>query len=473
MKFHRRGVLVASLMLFFVVLPLKAGPTPPRMGRSHDPIQVPGDLLTKLLGRSLENFRLFAYRDGALKQIVHQVDERTPSGVFIMDLGEGQNRSLHNNKLDPQDFLVFRLGDSGDQAPASAYPSADTVEIELEDPEQGGRSYVYLASFAEKAPPLLKEYAVVLEHWDPWEKPDWPFIVRGLSYRIEGLVNFIGGKYYKTAVNKVFRVPKSAGGTDVNILDGQRMRAYCELKFGVYRVESNEKNMIGGINSLRHSYVRGYGRQWMTVALPLGLEGPRIYSDVFTYDRVIVSPMLLNIPMNPDMIISKAGIEFGYDLNPNAFGMRFYSPNCLEGVTIDGKMSEREKKMSTAWVPWYLITGPQGSLLFRVDIDRALVAQTNNKLTFIDDLTKLNPPEDSPGSIGYARSTIELSSVKSGRYSFQIEWYFPPNLYRPGGYDKQELQEFLNIKDKPVIIRVGGKSVKNAALRPPPLLPRT
>ncbi len=445
---------------------------PSTMRRVHDPVQVPGELLSSLAGEKLEHLRLFAYKDGAMTPMVYQFDERTEDGDFIMDMGEGKTPEFHNWVLDPQDFLVFRIGDTGDRAPTSALDPDRTVEIELIDPVDDGRSHAYLVHYESDPPARLMTDTVELEHWDPWEKPDWPFIVKGVSYRIEGMVNRIGDRYYKTAINQNFRTPVSAGGTDVNVLDGQRMRAFCELKFGIYRVNADETNMIGGIDSLRHGLIRGYGRQWMTVALPFGIEGPRIYSDVFTYDRMIVAPMRLNIPMNPQMIINKAGIEFGYDLNENAKGMRFYSPSCMDGVTIDGVMSERESAIPDDFVPWFLITGPQASLIFRVDIEESFLAQTENRVTYIDDRERGFPPEDVPGSMGYARTTVEMNSVKRGVYDFQIEWYFPPNFHKPGGYDKRMLQDFLNIKDAPLIVSVRGKRAKNSALSPPPLRAR-
>jgi hypothetical protein len=442
------------------------------MKRVHDPIQVPGSLLADLLGSKLDSLLLFASHHGTMEQIPFQVDERTVDGTFIFELGVGKNTELANHVLDPQDFLVFRIGDTGGRVAKSGWPTANGVEVELEDPLDHGKSYCYLVRYQSDMPKRLREDTVVLENSDPWKSPELPFIVRGLSYKIEGLVNFLNGKYYKTAVNKTFMIPKSAGGAGVNILDGQKMRAFCELLFGKIKVDANEKNMIGGIDATTNGDVRGYGRQWLTVALPMGLEAPRIYSDVFTYDRIIVSPMNLNIPFNPEHIITRAGIEFGYDLNQAGVGMRFYSPNCMDGVTIDGKMSEKEKAIKDDWVPWFLYTGPQGSLIFRVNIDPALMKQTVNKLTYIDDLGQSFPPEDLPGSLGYARTTMEITAVKSGSYNFQIEWYFPPNFYRPGGYDQQELKDFLNIKDAPVLIHAGGKTVKNEALSPPPLMPK-
>ncbi len=452
-----------------------AGSTPAitaaTMPREHDPIQVPGDMLESMLGKDFASLRLFACKNGKMEQIVYQFDERLPDGTFIMDLGEKANADKHNNKLDPQDYLIFRLGDTGDRMAKEGWPAPEGLEIELKDPITGGLSYCYLILFEGAAPPELDIDTVVLEHWDPWKSPELPFIVSGKSYRIEGLVNRFGDKYYKTAINKSFIVPKDAGGSGEDILDCQKMRAYMELFFGKIRVDKTEYSMIGGIDSLRHGKVRGYGRQWLTVKLPLDIESSRIYSDVFTYDRVIVSPMQLNIPINPDAIITRAGIEFGYDFNEKGIGMRFYSPNCMDGVTIDGKMTDKEKAIPEDWVPWYLVTGPQGSLIFRVKIEKALMEQSVNKLTYIDDLEQKLEPEDVPGSIGYARTNIEVTSVKPGKYDFQIEWYFPPNFYKQDGYDKQMLKDFLDIKDAPIVISIGGKTAKNMSLSPEKLIP--
>ncbi len=472
MKLLKTLFWVTLLCIFISAGGSGADITPSSMEREHDPVQVPGELLSRLHGLSLASMRLYAHREGSMAQIPFQFDERLENGDFVFNLGKEAGKQEANGTLDPRDFLVFRISDTGDRAPRDLWPTASGIELELVDPNDRGRSYCYLLHFQE-APPERKEAdTVVLEHWDPYKEPDTPFIVKGMSYQVEGMVNKIRGRYYKTAVNESFRVPESAGGAGVNILDGQRMRAFAEVFFGMIRIEADETSMTGGIESLRRGEVRGYGRQWMTVALPLGLYGPRVYSDVFAYDRVIASPMRITIPINPRHIMTRAGIEFGYDLNEKARGMRFYSPNCMQGVTIDGRMTEKERGIPDHWAPWHLITGPQGSLIIRVSVDQSLLDQTENHLTYIDDKDACSPPEDEPGSIGYARTTVVMKSVKPGKYDFRIEWYFPPHFYKNGSFDKEMLREFLDIADNPLLIKVDGRMVENRAVSPPPLMPR-
>jgi hypothetical protein len=462
-------ILAISLML---VSSASAEAQDSTMKRSHDPIQVPGELLGDLHGKPLDTMRLYASQKGTVKQIAFQIDERLADGTYILNLGDKKNIELANKQLDPQDFLVFRIGDTGGRVPKDKWPAPDGVEIELEDPLDGGRSYCYLISYSGRTPRQVEFDTVSLEHWDPWKAPNLPFIVKGYSYIIEGNVNKVGDRTYKTAINKNFTFPREAGGTGVNILDSMRVRAFTELFFGEVRIDVNETNIIGGIDAITEGMVRGYGRQWFTIALPMGLEGPRLYCDVFTYDRMVVSPIILKIPIDPKYIITRLGIELGYDLNENAYGMRFYSPNCMDGVTIDGKMTDYEKSLPDGYVPWYVITGPQGTLILRVHFDQSLLDQTESKLTFVDDLGVSFPPDDIPGSIGYQRTTVETASLQPGVYDMRVEWYFPPNFHRPDGLNREMLAEFLNIIDAPVVIHAGGSTAENRSVNPPPLVPR-
>ena len=448
-----------------------AAVAPRTLTRRQDPIQVPGDLLKNFHGAALDQLRLYALVKGAMTPVIYQWDERKPGGDFVFMLGEEADPQDANHLLDPQDLLVFRVQEVGDRAAPADWPAgaAAAIEIELGDPLDQGKAWVYLFRFAGQAPAPRPDSTVRLLHWDPWKKSEYPFIVESDYYHIEGRVNTVRGKTYKTAINQLWIDPAAAGGSGQNLLDGQKMRAWVELFFGKWRIEENETNLIGGIAAITQGPVRGYGRQWLTVSLPFGLKAPRIYSDVITYDRVIVSPMCLTIPFNPEAVITRAGLFFGYDLNPAAYGMRFYSPRCLEGVTIDGKMSAKEKALPPDLVPWFCITGPQGTMIFRSQIEPKLLNQTKHYLTYIDDLNTAIPPEGLPGTIGYAQTSIEVTSVKPGAYEFVIQWFFPDHFYRPEGLNLPLLQEYLNIEDHPLEIRIEGRQVKNSALHPPPL----
>lgn len=446
---------------------------PSTMTRLYDPVQVPGELLASLHGAPLDRLRLYAYKGGRMRQIPYQLDERLENGDYLFSMGPGANYDLANNKLDPQDLLMLPIEHTGGRAPKAAWPTADGIEIELVDPLDHGRSYCYLLRFPEKAPPRLYDKTKEVEALDPWENPDIPIGFEGESYRVAGEIKRVGKKVYKNFNVKSLIMPTSAGGSGKNFVDGLRSRSFIELLFGTIRIDLNESGSIGGVDQIHSGTVRGYGRAWMSMQLPMGIEGPRMYSDVFTYDRMILSPMTITMPFNPGTIITRGGISIGFDLNEHAYGMKLYTPHCLEGVTIDGKMTPNELALFPGkWVPWYAITGPQGSFIVRLQIDKAMLDQFTRSFEYTDDRKALFPPEDLPGAIGYARGSLEFTDFKPGDYSISYEWYFPPNFYDPAGLDVDRLQQYFNIIDAPIVIRVDGKEAKNMAMNPPPLKSR-
>ncbi len=445
----------------------------PPMTRTADPVQVPGELLKELRGAKLDDLRVFASRDGVFAPIVFQIDERLPDGAYVIEMGRTNNASQADGLLGAQDLLVFSVGDTGARVSKQAWPTPAGVQIEMIDPIDGGRSYCYLLQFKEGAPPAaVKDDPMTLAHWKVWEDPQAPLKIITPNYAIEGLTNKIGQRVYKSALNRVISIPTSAGGSGKNIIDGIRARVFVEVLFGEMRFDWDENSIIGGMERAHLGPVRGFGPQWLTLALPLGLEGPRVRFDLFTYDQMIVAPLTLNVPINPKHLITRAGIEFGYDFNQHARGMRFYSPNCLEGVTIDGKTSARERAMDDGWIDWFVVTGPQGSMIWRAHLDQSLMKQTGNHFYYTDDLEVSHPPDGEPGSMGYSRIGVDISSVEPGEYPFRFEWYFPPNFHRPDGLDQKTLQEYLNILDAPLIIKAGGQEAPNGALAPPSLSPK-
>ena len=56
------------------------------LDRQQGAMVVAGERLPTMLGAPIERLRLFAARDGVLKPIAFQVDERTPEGGYAFDL---------------------------------------------------------------------------------------------------------------------------------------------------------------------------------------------------------------------------------------------------------------------------------------------------------------------------------------------------------------------------------------------------
>jgi len=96
-------------------------------------------------------------------------------------------------------------------------------------------------------------------------------------------------------------------------------------------------------------------------------------------------------------------------------------------------MTDKEKAISNNWPEWFVITGPQGSIIFRMQIDEKLLEQSHNSLKLHRrPLIRHFLPKGLTGTIGYAQTQIELKSIKKGTLSlFTLEWVLPPKFYKP------------------------------------------
>ena len=295
----------------------------------------------------------------------------------------------------------------------------------------------------------------------------------GKSWSIDGFVNKVGGRYYRTAFNKTFIQPPEAGGNGKNLLDRMKFRVQVRMLFGMLKFGFNENDCVGGIYAIQQGPVRGMGRMWMSAVFPAGIKSPRISADVCCYETMIIVPGVLRVPINPGVLLTDFTMGIGYDLNENAIGMKFYNSNNLGGLLVDGKPDESEKNMNTELDQWRCITGPQGTMITRSDWDQYYASQAEIHVYFEDKIHEKDLPEDVPGKIGYFHNESRIESLEPRRYNVQMDWYFPYNFYNEEKFNIEVVQDYLNIKQNAIIVEGGGKKMKSTGGAPDLLKPST
>jgi hypothetical protein len=70
----------------------------------------------------------------------------TEEGDFVFPHGKQSDKKLGNGVLDPRDVVLFMAKDTGDRVSETLWPerAAKGVEIQLIDPVDQGRSWVYV-----------------------------------------------------------------------------------------------------------------------------------------------------------------------------------------------------------------------------------------------------------------------------------------------------------------------------------------
>ncbi|MFO8058485.1 MAG: hypothetical protein R6V10_14460 [bacterium] len=409
-------ILLATALLLLPPGRTETGRDRMSIDRIMDKVVIEGKELPELTGRPIRGLRLMAIENGRPKAVPFQVDERTPEGDYVMKRPDGtEDRDADQGRLDQNDELVFMAMDAGDHGSADDFPERCSFhEIKLIDPQSGAAGWVYLVYFPESPSPLsTKRYMKYMEHEDSDEVVSPYYTLHFPKKNV-----FISG----------FMVHRAAGGNDTDIMDRIKMRSGVEVLAGSVKLLRTEEDFSTEVLGVIKGPVRVIRQTSTRLNLLLSLKSPSVVVDGSFYPCSFEFPSLLSIPFRMDMVASDAYIRQGWDLNRNALGMKFYSNIEPQGVTLDGSMSKREKKLASSrkTLQWALATGEQGTFMFRGVWDRK--APFRALLYYEDNLSRKEPPEEDPGVMGFAYKLVDLLKMGSEKYSFNIENYVVPGF---------------------------------------------
>ena len=203
--------------------------------RFPDPVTIKAEVFPGLVGGALGNYRLYACREGTFKPIRFQIDEMTEEGDFVFPHGKLSNKKAGNGLLDPRDVLLFMAKDAGDRISKTSWPenTGKGKEIEIIDPIDQARSWVYLFYFEKNPPPLcpLPDYF----NYDYNSELLWS------EYWKQQLAITEEGKH--TNYYTHFSILPKGGGNGENVIDRVKVRSIIKLFFGRITLKKNEENL--------------------------------------------------------------------------------------------------------------------------------------------------------------------------------------------------------------------------------------
>jgi hypothetical protein len=435
---------------------LAADPATPGTGDAYeplrripDPVFITGDTLPAgFLGTEIGKLRLFRNEAGTLVPIRFQVDERTDKGDWIFPFGKRSNLSRSNGRLDSQDVILFMARDAGPEAEGlGALPGPDSIiDIELEDPVDGGRGWVCLARYGEQPPPPLCPLPDFVQYDAENE------IISSACTRAQYIITEDG---LHTTFYKHHSTPPSVGGSGENLVDRLKLRINMRFFFNLVPLSVQEERLGSDKVAYIQGPIRNLRRYEQFVKLPFGIRGVKTFADVEQYEGFATVPISLQVPRGFHRVVSSARIRYGTDYSPNMIGSFFRNSREKEALIIDGRMSEAEKHFPSAQDRWRIVYGPYGVLMTRTIFPPELLEMVEISHGYLDDMETPMPPERFPGSIGYAYTDILATDVRSGKYRLSLDFYFPPH-YQPG-----DEQRYLQIRDNPLKIRIGDKETEN------------
>jgi hypothetical protein len=427
------------------------GLTEPRtLSREPDPVVLQGKEISGAEGLSVSGFRVYAHREGEMRPIPFDLNERDKNGDYVLPAGDTPTEGT--GLVDQASELAYMAHDTGGRVSASALPPGwnKAFEIETTDPLNGQKAWAYLLHFAGETPPkATDDYVSITEVDEPDPYTGKPYAVLEGKY-------FYGRSMQNSPIFYHLRGTQAAGYEEKVFSDHFSTRSRMKI-MGFIPFSVDEEGIWSETPAFYDGAVRFIRRIKLKVIVGKVKIPTGIVIDVTGYDRIANVPVKIKIPAVVKAISRDAWAFYGLDLNTEAAGKyTFYSNSHPEGIPITGKDNPEgksfgfdKKELAPSKDYWSVITGPYGTFMLRhmtpPDLEERGVRHYS---TFIDDLGKEYAPEYEKGQVGNHLNWLEVQNAPYGMMTMDSYAYYPPHFKYP-----DDVPKYLNILDNPITSR--------------------
>lgn len=408
----------AGALALGALTPAAGDPERSTLKRPESPVVVPGRNLKPFLKRSIDAIRLYSFREGKLRPIPFQIDERTPDGQIAFESGDERRSDIDDGRFDKGDELVFMARDVGDRAPLGSIKlgQSDLAELIVKDPR--GRGWVYLVHFEQAPPPLARGRYVSLDFRGD-ELRGWT------AQRVQAKVGPDGHALDLRSL----RFAKAKGGYGVDVIDRAKLHLSASYLF------LDIQRRLDEVRSTWRSYRQGPVRVLAGVHAEAYLTWGRWLqttrrSQLTIYGNRLELRAQFELPVALEA--NKASsLRLSFDFAQPAGGVRVWSNRNPKPIRCDGQGKDPGlPRLKTSGAQWIACSTPSGSLVLRLRLDAPL--QKRRHRLFLRDGPEPDPPEDLRGSLGNAGFELDLAGLEAGRYEFVVSAHFLPGPLEPG-----------------------------------------
>jgi len=339
--------------------------------------------------------------------------------------------------FDADDELAFISLDCGDRLEGVQWsqPPKIWLEIEVFDPVDQGRGYVYLAAFSGPAPRSQVDYISchaaenIIESTDYkiGYHPDAPISINWLS------------------------VPPSGGGSGQSVADRQKIRAKATMIWNLFSISKNESDFRAVVSAYADGPVRVIRRTRNWVRLVGRIPSPSVELESIYWKTGMRFPLRILVPFRISHFFRDVSLRIYVDTPPDVPGRVFFNANNPGGVMIDGRMSDAERKMDFAPSVWQVVAGSTPAHRegwFSRQVHDSQKMPVTLPVYYLDDAATPDGPERYSGCFGCLGFELDgLEYLDAGTYSVFVQMY-PMRSYNPGDEKK-----YLNVHDRPLQVR--------------------
>jgi len=341
-----------------------------------EPVQVSGRDLAPMLGARIEDMRVYAAQNNKLLPIPFQVDQKTAAGDWVWtkipengkrqieipededsDVPSTRSRDLTVDDQDPpgralfdsNDLLVFMARDVGDRFTADPNrPDSVIVELEISDPQNGSRGWVYIVHYP-STPTALAEQ-------------------RYVSYQESGRrVVAPGYELVYSPEHSVMLVDLKVDG--VSILERSRINGKVKAGMGplTTTMEFDERAIDGYDAGYINGPVRVVKRSVDHVKIKAGMRSPDVNCDHYYY------PWHAEVPMLFSMRFPVKGVEMlAVSRYRNDVFSQARVPRASESITIGNSKRNSNLLADRKDASWLGLYGDRLTVVSRIKIPEGI-----------------------------------------------------------------------------------------------------
>jgi hypothetical protein len=441
--------------------------------RFGDVVRVAGADLRMLSGSPLDHLTVLACVHAACQPIPFQIDERDPTGNWVLDQGPEPNANQASGVLQDNDLLLFMAADAGERAGvthevASAGVSPSPAHL-FREGEGGGESERMkrvrgASGYPSPRPsPTLRKRAgegeaAEIAISDPLEHTTrWAYVVRhhgiaprsNVSYvdydpvndRVQGERVSLG---FRNGVPDYLTLDGSAGPTGPNLLDRLKVRATATFLWGLLRFSRDESDLTTQFVAWRRGPIRVIRRQRQWVRIGWGIRSPTFGSYTYFYRDFAELPVSLRLNFPPRYFFGDIAVETVLDFR-DLSGWSVLVPSLHGAIPIDGVMTPQKQALNQLPDSWFALLGPQITLVQAMGVSPSLSSVRRRLLYRESNVSR--PPEavlgERPG-IGFRLD--QWGDVGAGLHQLASVSYAVPHQIDP--------RAFVASRDAPLQITV-------------------
>lgn len=421
------AALVSALSIAWLPLVAPAAEPGSTLRRPDDVVVFTGKELPKMRGADKRRLRLYAFTHGELRPVPLQVDERAPQHHrYCFDHGSSPVSDVDEGRIDDDDEVVFAAVDAGARAPAGT-TLPDVVagyEIELEDPRDHGRGWVYLFRFEVDPPP------------EP--------TLRHLSFDVDkdGVARFSGDG---------FELELGRGSSRLSFVSptgerrpfGDLARLRLDASYRGLPIERDPDEiriatgswLAGPVRALVEVTVESYliWGSWVTTTQT---------SPVATLTRrSLVVPVTLSLPVRLDDS-PPSSLSLSLALDDKAEGVRLFTSGGAGPVPFEGGGEPEERAPERAVPEWIVAGGAHGGVIVRLVPRTEALRRPSNRLELAARPARL------------AGFRLDLSELTRGEYAADYSIHVVPRGKDAPALDRDAAARIVEAADRPLERRV-------------------